>query len=269
MRLLVLITCFVGIVLAAPLVAQSPLAPELTTFPLFSVEKGEDLHYNVKFLWLEKFGKGRLTFVPGPEPGTYRATAYARTRGVAALVSQHLTQTYEVLMRQLPDGSLQPLQTRSIQIRGKKGHKKRESRYTFDYDNRTVTYRKIKNGQEYGHITVDMPPEKPVYDLLSAFYNWRLGVFGQLKRPSHFKLPTITKRGESDILVGVRTREDQNGRSLFPETGMLARVVVDKEVFHTDAGSMFVWVNEEAQPGIVVVEEVLGLGNITATLTSP
>lgn len=235
----------------------------------FTLNQPERLSYDIAFLWFDRFGEGSLTFEKADQPGYYRAVAHARTLGVAAWVSRDRQQTYESLMRLDEDGWLRPVQTRSITLKGK-GSKQTRRLSQYDYDETVgkVFYHKYKKGRLYGKRELELPTDKRVFDLLSAFFNWRLGNFGELGPGTTFELPAFSKKGPTDLVIGVRTRQDQQQNQRFPNDGLLCRVLVDQEVFNTGGGGLFVWLNPEGEPGKMVIEQVLGLGDVWATIKS-
>ena len=253
------------LVLLVGLGGQPPLVWSADSPVRFDPDRGEKLTYGFSFLWFSRFGEGSLSFGPGPEPETYLAVAEGRTLGFASWVSRGRRQVYEVLMRRDADGWLRPVRTRSTNIMGKGSDQTEKfTQYDFDYAAGNVHYSRYKEGKLDAEQDVPMPGDKPVFDLLTAFYNWRLGLLGDVKPGSFHVLPTITKKGPTDIIIGVRTREDQQSRPEFPLTGLLTRVIVDEEVFQTNSGSMFVWLDPQQQPGKLLIEGVLGLGDVWA-----
>ena len=52
----------------------------------------------------------------------------------------------------------------------------------------------------------------------------------------------------------------------FPKKGILLKVQLDKEVFDTDKGIVYAWLDEQGRPAQVVVEDVIGMGDVRCTL---
>jgi len=236
----------------------------------FHPDRDELMQYDISFLWFKRFGAGSLYFTPMDKPGHYRAVVRARTLGVAAWLSRHQERTYEVEMVRDDEGWLLPLKTRSVSIKGPKDDRRqRLSEYVFDYAAHKVHYQKYHEGKPFGEEKVlEMPPGQRVFDLLTAFYNWRLGKFGTLKEGTEYRLPAFTKKGLSDIQVLVRSRKDHRQHDEFPADGLLCLVRADEEVFGTGAGELNVWINDRTEPGLVQVKDVLGLGDVWARLRS-
>ncbi len=62
------------------------------------------------------------------------------------------------------------------------------------------------------------------------------------------------------------TRKQQADNELFPTSGLLCRVQVDREVFDSEGGGIFVWFDEKGRPAAGVVENVLGMGNVHGSM---
>jgi len=107
------------------------------------------------------------------QPGHYLAEFSGAAQGMWKLLSRWLPERYqtEMLYR---DGRLQPLVYREeFQERGQKILKE----YRFDYDHSQLTlWRQVDGGEKIKDW--EAPLTGPVYDLLSLFYNVRLGTLG-------------------------------------------------------------------------------------------
>ncbi|NIQ96965.1 MAG: DUF3108 domain-containing protein [Desulfuromonadales bacterium] len=244
-----------------PSEVSTPLA-ELTVEDLV----GERLVYDIGFLWFDKLAKGYATFSK-KEDGTYEAFLEAKTRGMAALFTQHRRQNYLARMKEGPDGTLQSLVYERHIIKGKSDYKRdRSKRYVFDYEKREIAYSRGENG-EYGKTKfLPMPEEGGYYDVFTAFYNFRLGRFGKVERGKRYEIPSLSRKGPSKIVVEVLTRKQQADNELFPTSGLLCRVQVDREVFDSEGGGIFVWFDEKGRPAAGVVENVLGMGNVHGSM---
>lgn len=228
---------------------------------------GEHLSYGIDFLWLKRLAKGSSRFFAGERPGTYVAYLEGKTRGMAAVVTQHRRQQYRSLMEMGPDGKLRTVVYERHIIKGKSGHKQdRAKRYSFDYEKRQILFSRGLNG-EYGPAKVlPMPDEGEYYDILTACYNFRLGFFGPVERGAVFDIPSLTRKGKANIIIKVLTVEEQKRHGGYPNHGLLCRVELDKEIFKTGGGGVYVWFNDRGMPAGGVVENVLGMGDITGYL---
>ena len=107
------------------------------------------------------------------KPGHYLAEFSGAAQGMWKLLSRWLPELYQTEMR-YRDGRLQPSVYREKFQEG--GHQVLKE-YRFDYDHSQLTlWRQIDGGEKTKEWEV--PLTGPVYDLLSLFYNVRLGALG-------------------------------------------------------------------------------------------
>ncbi len=95
--------------------APAPTPTTLTPHPIDAL-LGEELAYDVSFLWFDRLAVGSITLARGAKPGTYVAVMEARTRGVAAYVTKDRAERFRTLMEVGPDGLLRPLATAGAQF---------------------------------------------------------------------------------------------------------------------------------------------------------
>jgi hypothetical protein len=80
------------------------------------------------------------------------------------------------------------------------------------------------------------------------------------------RIPTYSSKGPSDIVVEVLGSKQRPRKPKFPKQGLLLKVKIDKELFDTDNGIVYVWLDPQGRPAQVVVEDVIGLGDVRGTL---
>lgn len=233
------------------------------------VEKmvGENLSYDISFLWFDRLAQGKLTFSRGERPDTYRAVLEARTLGVAAWLTKDRVQRYVSEMEVGPDGKLRSLSHESHIIKGKGDEiKDRTNRYGFDYGKRQVRYQRARNGKFYKDVLLPMTEGDSPNDILTAFYNFRAGFFGPLKEGRRYVIPTFDREGTEEIVVEVLSPRERPKDDFLPRKGLLCRVILDQEVFDTGGGLVYVWFDKYDRPSRGVVENVVGLGNVRGRL---
>ncbi len=263
--LLILILCGLPALLAAQ---EPPPVAELKPGPgPLEALVGEDLNYDIAFLWFDRLAEARLTFSQGEQAGTYRAVLEARTLGVAAWLTRDRIQRYESLMEVAPNGRLRTLTYESRIIKGKgKSRTDRGKKYTFDYLRNQVRFQRFREEQFLREEMLPMMADNPPSDILSAFYNFRTGAFGPVAPGGHYVVPAFSRKGDSDILVDLLTGNPRTANPFFPAGGLLAKVAVDPEVFDTGGGSVYVWFDNFGRPARGIVEQVIGLGDVRGTL---
>ena len=129
------------------------------------------------------------------------------------------------------------------------------------------------NGPQVGNILMRNDAGEQMYniaqmpvDILTGFYNLRIGVYGALNPGAHLKIPTFTTAGISEIEVEVLTGPERQARPFFPAAGTLLRVKVDPEVFNTGRAALYVWFDGAGHPARGIVENVIGLGDVYGRL---
>jgi len=243
--------------------AKADIAPQL-----HPVERlvGEQLAYDVSFLWFKRLAEGTIRLQRGEVPGTYLATMEARTRGFAAFVTKHRIEKYQTLMEIGPDGLLRPLLHSSHTFKGQ-GEQQKEKRtsYRFDYDTRQVHYKKIKYHRIAADEFLPLETEGAVFDILSAFYNLRLESFGVIGS-QEIRLPTFHRKGVEDIVVAPVAKLKSSEKSFFAGNGALCKVLVDPSVFKTNGRELFVSFDKENRLERGIIKNVIGLGDVKGVL---
>lgn len=228
---------------------------------------GENLKYEISFLWFDRIALGEISLQAGDKPGTYLATLKARTLGVAAFFTRNRVETYTTLMEEGPDGLLRPLRQISDTRRDKgKGVRQRISSYFFDFEQRQVLYVKTTNGKETDRKLLDMQKGQPVYDFLSAFYNLRLKRLGPIRAGKPITLAAFSRKGQKKIVVS-RLFEEEQKKMKFPQELLLCKVLLDPETFGSDSSDVYVGFDERLRPLQAVVKNVIGLGDVRGVLT--
>ncbi|MDO3379240.1 DUF3108 domain-containing protein [Geoalkalibacter halelectricus] len=227
---------------------------------------GESLPYDIAFLWFSRLAHARLSFVPGEEPGTYRATLEANTRGLAATLTRNRSDVFTSVMERLPDGRLRSLVYESQTTRGRGSSRAtRISRYIYNYAEGEIYRDRIRGGEQSREV-YEMPEEGFFNDVLTAFYNFRAGYFGEIVPGRRYEIPTYTRHGPGTILVQVYAEGHRPRHTNFPDGGLLCRVEIDEEIFDTGDGDVYVWFDDQGRPGIGVVENVLNMGDVRGHL---
>lgn len=228
---------------------------------------GEDYGYNISFLWFEKLAKGRFHFYATETPNVFKVEMEGVTRGVAAWLTQDRIQHYVSTMELTPEGKLRSLSYQYEMQRRKHGKMiSRIKKYTFDHKRREVTIRKIADGEEVYSEVKPLEAKLEPDDILTACMNFRAGHYGPIGPGARFRVPTFNqKEGIAWIEIEVLSAKDQ-AELEFPAGGTLCRIKVDKEIFDTGEGYVYLWFDSKGRPAVGVVENVIGMGNIRGEL---
>jgi hypothetical protein len=186
---------------------------------------------------------------------------------VASWLSGDRTQSYVSVMEQDASGKLRSV-TYQSRIHKRKWGKwsDREKRYRFDYQAGKVYQEKGEDGRFSPGLVFELPEDRTPVDILTGFYNLRIGVYGPLRPGGRLQIPTFTTKGISTIDVEVLSGAERPAQSFFPAGGTLLRVRVDPEVFDTGDAALYVWFDDAGQPARGIVENVIGLGDVYGRL---
>lgn len=227
---------------------------------------GENLSYDISFLWFKHLAEGNIRLERGERPGTYLAVMEARTRGFAALVTRNRIEKYQTLMEVSSDGWLRPIMHSSHTFKGSgKEQKEKKTSYSFDYQAKQVHYKKIKYQRVTDEEKFPLAADTPVYDILSAFYNLRLGAFGSFENgPIH--IPSLHRKEVEEIVVAPITVFDGKNKKFFAASNMVCKVLVDPSVFKTNGRELFVQFDEHNRLEKGIIKNVIGLGDVEGVL---
>ena len=243
--------------------AVAPLSD--TTHPVLALV-GEHLSYDISFLWFDRLAEGSIELSKGDKPGTFLVVMQARTLGVAAFFTRDRVERYETLMEVAPQGYLRPLWHSSHTIRGSKDNRKEKTtKLTFDYTAGKVRYQKQKNGKVYAEQIFELEKGKPEFDILTALYNLRLGVFGPLSMRK-IAIPTFHRQGPQDIIVEPLTGLNREDAKFFSKDPIQCRILVDPSVFGTKGRDIFASFDAAMRPRRGIIKNVIGLGDVRGML---
>lgn len=227
---------------------------------------GESFEYDISFLWFDKLAEGSLQLSRGEQPGTFLIILKAKTLGMAAFFTRDRVEKFQTLMQVSPTGLLQPLWHSSHTIRGKGGARKEKiSRYTFDYDSGQVRYQKFKNERVYEDKWFPLEKDKPLFDILSALYNLRLGFYGEVGQDA-ILIPTFHRKGTQNIVVEPLRKTSKKNRKFFAKDAVQCRILVDPSVFGTKGRDILASFDEQMRPQKGIIKNVIGLGDVRGKL---
>ena len=227
---------------------------------------GEYLSYDISFLWFNHLAEGTIRLTQGEQPGTYLVVMQAETLGVAAFFTRHRIEKYQTLMKVGATGLLLPLWHSSHTIRGDgKSRREKVTKTSFDYVSSRVRFQKIKNGKVYADQWYEMDKDRPLFDILSALYNLRLGFYGQPGRDT-IHIPTFHHKGTQDIIVEPLDKLNHKDKKYFSENSIPCRILVDPSVFGTKGRVILVSFDAGMQPEKGIIKDVIGLGDVRGKL---
>lgn len=226
-------------------------------------------HYDLSFLWFDNLASGELSLSPDPlSPNQYRAFLQGKTLGVAAWLTGDRVQSYETLMSVSPLGRLNPLEYRSI-IDKKKGSEEisQTKLFTFNPFKRVISMTRTKKGkQDKSSLFKCNNPCFPV-DFLTAGFNFIFEFDGPITPGTYHEIVTFTDDKEETIFIEVLRQKDWPKSDFFKkEKGTMLKVTLPKEILDTGGGSVYALLDTENLPKKVIIENVLGLGDVRGVL---
>lgn len=226
---------------------------------------GEDLGYKIGFWIFSSLAEGRLTLEKG-EGNDYVATLSAWTTGFTGWAMKYRKDTFVVHMTLSPDG--QRFISKTFEKTVDKSGDVRKGLTIFDYEKKLVTWRSWGGGKDERSGKGVIPPDKSIDDPVTAFYNFRYGVYGPAKEGSNYVIYSFPKGKEvTTIMLRMASREEleaRKGDNLTAE--YLAYARLDKELFESESGNVEILFNKEMLPTEAVAKDILLFGDVRGRL---
>jgi hypothetical protein len=147
-------------------------------------------------------------------PNHYRVEFSGAAQGMWRLLSRWLPEGYLTDMV-LEDGRLKPLVFREeFQA---KGHRIRKE-YRFDYARKVIEVWRGVDSQEPVK-NWQAPLREPVYDLLSLFYNFRLGAFGPLRGGETLKVALLPNPKPRELIFRIGPESSERRKIMLQASG--------------------------------------------------
>jgi hypothetical protein len=237
---------FLRLILAILLLTAST-APAPAALP-----KPEILHYVADMALFKDAASATITL---REMGKnkFEGVMEGQTNGLVGAFTAHRKDRYTTKM-QLVDGKLQPL---LYTEEAKMGRKHIYKEYRFDYDRqRLEMWRRNKDGIMDLKWSTELT--QPIYDPISAFYNFRLGALGEVKSGNTFSVTGIPYPHPETIQIQVGSQEPDNRQ---------ATVTIRQRPFEDEIGEVKVRFDDNLVP-LSAWTKVPLFGKITGRLVN-
>ena len=249
--------------------AVSPILPEgeggrsITEF-----FKGEELVYQVGVWVFKRVALGTMSFKETEKKGQYMAIIQAETLGVLGWLARYRVDTYRSIMEEIDGG--RRLRSLSFEEDVKVGNKLRKKIHYFDYQQRKwIQLRRNKAGT-MERTEFEIPPGKIYDDFLTASYNFRYGVYGEIERGKKYTVPTFPRKGALSYELRVATKEEEERRRKSEEVKegkeFFVKLFLDPEITHSKKGLIEGWLSKELYPMEGTIREVILFGDVKGTL---
>jgi hypothetical protein len=247
---------------------QGSSAGEGTADPIGERFQGEVLRYDIGFWIFRRVGEGMATF-RSLGNGMYEAFHEGRTLGFVGWITRYRRDVYRSTMGTIHGG------TRLIPYRFEEdviiGQKVRKRITVYDYSARNV----IIETQEEGKINreeTEIPLGMIYDDPMTAFYNFRFGVYGKVEPGKEFFIQTTPSReGRKPIRLTVASKEEEERRRAAETEkegkDLFIRVHLDRELVGSMQGEVEAWFSQDIIPTAGVAKDVFFYGDIVGKLT--
>jgi hypothetical protein len=230
--------------------------------------KGEELVYEIGVWIFKRVALGTLSFKEMGEKGRYMATLQAETLGVLGWVARYRVDTYHSIMEEVE--GRRRLRSLSFEEDAKIGSKLRKKIHLFDYQKRKwIQMRRRKDGVMVR--TEEEIPRGMVYDdFLTASYNFRYGVYGEIERGRKYTVATFPRKGSSSYEVIVAGKEEEEKRKKYEKLkdgkDFYLKLYLDPEITHSKEGLIEGWLSKELYPMEGTIKDVMLFGDVKGTL---
>ena len=221
---------------------------------------GEDLSYDISFWLFKNAASVRMTFLKTAQG--YEATLEAQTGGIVGFITRHMHETMKSVMRF--DQSKNRFQPLLFQEVFRKGERERKKTVEFNYEKKVIVITNEGTGRKKTVINKRLPKEA-VDDLLSAFYNLRLGYFGEVKQGKNFSMKVWVRESPSNITMVFPERYEQADSKLC-EGKYFAMLSMDKRITNIASKKLIGWLEEDLTPLCGTVEDAYLFGDLKVRL---
>jgi Protein of unknown function (DUF3108) len=247
---------------------QGSSAGEGTADPIGERFQGEVLRYDIGFWIFRRVGEGMATF-RSLGNGMYEAFHEGKTLGFVGWISRHRRDVYRSTMGTINGG------TRLIPYRFEEdviiGQKVRKRITVYDYAARKVSI-ETQEGGTINREEAEIPSGILYDDPMTAFYNFRFGVYGKVEPGKEFFIHTAPQNGNPKTIrltVAPKEEEERRRAAEIEKEGkdLFMKVHLDKELVGSLHGEVEVWFSQDIIPMSGVAKDVFFYGDIIGRLT--
>ena len=200
--------------------------------------------------------------------GKYMVFHEGKADGLMGWLTRYRREVYRSMMGTINNGQrLIPLRFEENSIIGKWFRKKTT---VYDYAARKVSIEIEKEGEK-NREELEIPLGIVYDDPVTAFYNFRFGVYGKVEPGKEFILRTLPRKGEETIRLRVASKvetaikraeeTDKSGKEYF------VRILLNREMWGRKKGELEIWFNRELVPISGVVKDIRFFGDVKGKLT--
>lgn len=227
---------------------------------------GEVLYFDISFLWFKNAATAKVGFYE--KDGTYYSSLEAKTKGFVGFFTGFRKHIYRTNFDIIEGGKR--VRANKFMRKVIEGGNVEKSEHFFDYNLREHRWLNYENEE----ITESSKEEIPIGinfdDVLTAFYNFRNGVYGPIRKGNRYTVQTIPEKGNDKISIYIREIEQENkirieqGRK--PGDELLIDLLVPKNIFKTKSGRLRFWSSKHLIPIESTIKDYILLGDLHAVL---
>jgi hypothetical protein len=228
---------------------------------------GEDVQYEAGFWFFPAVGGGVAHFTDlGNDQFLLKHEGQAQ--GLAGWLTRHRREMHRAWMGTVDQGNrLIPLRLEEESIVGDSVRKKTT---LYNYSARKISMETVKDGKR-SREEVEIPPGVYYDNPLTAFYNFRYGVYGNVAPGGEFIIRTVPRKGKGIFRVAVAMEEEASRlREEDPEKkgkDFLVRIFLEQEFLGSPRGEIELWFDKELNPVSAVIRKVRFIGDIKGQIT--
>lgn len=230
---------------------------------------GEELDYRIGFWLFDDAAVGKLKLERG-EDGTYVVSLTAQTTGVLGWFLRYRKDSYTALIEEVDGGGSGRFRTITFEKNIDIGGKVTRGITWLDYEKGLMTWKKWKRGKLRRSGELPMEPGVFYDDPLTAFYNFRFGVYGPIEEGREYLIKTFPKSRGKEVDIHLRLATESEFERLMrykePFEGYFAYVRIDKELFGSKTGNIEMLFSEDLVPVEGVAKDMVLFGDVRGKL---
>ncbi|HHD11875.1 MAG TPA: DUF3108 domain-containing protein [Deltaproteobacteria bacterium] len=230
---------------------------------------GESYSYTLGFWLFDDVAEAEISLEK--KGAYYVATLKAHTKGFLDFI-RHREDSYTAIMEEVDGG--RRFRTVKFEKNIKLGKKVKKTITVLDYKEKIIRWQKWRKGKKIKEGTLPIP-EGTVYDCpLTAFYNFRFGVYGAIKEGAQYRIKTLPKEDGKEIEIYLRILTDKEKvkrrikkkKNPFPQRYYFADAKIPKKLFDSRSGKVEILFDEALIPFFAVARDVIFFGDVRGEL---
>lgn len=225
---------------------------------------GETLYFDISFLWFKNAASASVGFYE--KNGSYYATLDAKTKGFVGFFTAYRHHIYQTNFEIIEGGKR--VRAKKFMRKVIEGGNVERADHFFDYQAREHQWSEYNNENLVESEKEDIPPGTSFDDVLTAFYNFRNGAYGPIRKGEKYTIKTIPEKGQDEITIHVREMAEENNarkeEARQPGNDLLIDIVVPKSIFKTESGKIRLWASSHYIPLESTIKDYIFLGDLHA-----